>query len=500
MPQRLVALGALLFAVGCVTTPTRSALQQRVGTSGVTAGELRVQVRERVPRYVGALERLADDAGVEASSLTARAPITRFEIEATTQMQLALFRPDPLGAVIDAWALTLQLREYLERMASRGEISEGQRALADRSLDAMTLDLESLFGQAVGSQEVSLARTKVTRWVRQHPIQALSTRPSTVGLLASVTGRSRSMSVGAAAGSLVELSQDLVDRLDALTALVPRQARWQAEYLIERGLRPIAQEGAAAAVDAGLAALVSPPNLGRVRALVQQAVEAGLRASLGLPVPQGRADADAHAPASPKPSGQTTAPRSAHPSPGSAASSPARHAAKRIPPVSSRGQPQRTSSSSQTPRTVPETARGRSLATQLASESGRAAAQSMAEELRRQLGPGGEGPLGIALAGAAQRLSAATVQGMRGELVDKSFPQCQGADRARCVQENLARWSGVVSAGVTRGVRSELGVWPVVFGFAAGAGAVLLVWLGWALRGSAESGKRSRGVRREARA
>lgn len=458
----LFALPILLVLTGCATTAAQSALQQKVGASGMPASELRVRVRERLPRYVGALERFGDQVNEEASSLAAQAEISRFEIDAIPQIQLALFRPDPLAAVVDGWALVLQMKDSLHRLADEGRLSERQRALGDRMLTDMEGDLEGLWAEAIGRTDISRARAYVRGWAKAHPLDAIGTRASTVELLAGVTAASGGKSLVATAGAVLETSQDLVDRMDALTALMPREARWQVEYLLQRNLQPMSRESARSAVDAGLDTLTTPENLRRLQSLVRSAVDAALRSSLGTPT---------SVPVPPR--GVPSADRT------------------RVLPVLWR-QPIPDATALANLAAAAAAPRPEAPAVQLARETGQAAARALSQELVRQLGAEGRGPLGVAVSDTAARMTAAAIQGARDELQGSAFPQCQGPERSQCIEQNLARLSGTFAAGATRGVKSELSLLPVALGFLAGVAAVLLVWLGWALRGSSAGGLRHR--------
>ncbi len=106
-------------------------------------------------------------------------------------------------------------------------------------------------------------------------------------------------------------------------------------------------------------------------------------------------------------------------------------------------------------------------AAQLARQAARAFAEELGRELSRQLGPGPEGTLASSLAQVAERVSASTVRGAREQLPDLA-PECTGPDRARCLQGRLQELGRATSAGMTQGVRANLGLWPIALAFLFG--------------------------------
>ena len=53
--------GVLLLFVACISVPKKSPLQKEIGAGGIPASELRVRVRDLLPRFAGELELLANE-------------------------------------------------------------------------------------------------------------------------------------------------------------------------------------------------------------------------------------------------------------------------------------------------------------------------------------------------------------------------------------------------------------------------------------------------------
>lgn len=124
----------------------------------------------------------------------------------------------------------------------------------------------------------------------------------------------------------------------------------------------------------------------------------------------------------------------------------------------------------------------------IAQVSARAFAQEISNELIRQLGPTGEGPLATSLAATAERMSAGAI---RGALADETiFPECQGPDRTACIGQQLRDLSRQSSIGAVEGARRGLGLAGFVVAFAAGLLAALILAWAWSVW-SAHQGPRS---------
>lgn len=113
-----------------------------------------------------------------------------------------------------------------------------------------------------------------------------------------------------------------------------------------------------------------------------------------------------------------------------------------------------------------------------------ASAQLMAE-----LGPNGSGPLAVSMSQAGQRVSASVAGGVVGGVVGgmgtqlaSLVPECNGPNRAACLQQRLQETTRTTAASFSRGVRDSIGWQFLLLAFALGAvGGALGSWL-WSLR------------------
>lgn len=127
--------------------------------------------------------------------------------------------------------------------------------------------------------------------------------------------------------------------------------------------------------------------------------------------------------------------------------------------------------------------------------------RGLSAELERQLGSGGEGPLGQSLSATAGRVASTMVQQSRDEL-GALFPECgglQGAEARACRDAQVARLGESFTRGATLGVVQALRPWLLVLTFAGGLLVGLLVFLSVSMvRANRDSGRRA-GAPREQR-
>jgi hypothetical protein len=132
----------------------------------------------------------------------------------------------------------------------------------------------------------------------------------------------------------------------------------------------------------------------------------------------------------------------------------------------------------------------------MARDSASGFAAALSEELSRQLGPDGSGPLSMSLGFTAHHVSGSVVRGAQGELA-ALFPECAGEQRRACVEAEVRQLGRAASAGFMEGVFAS-SAWPAMaiaflggVGFSVGAGLVLSLLL---------RGRRARHDRTEAHA
>ncbi|NTX04360.1 chemotaxis protein [Myxococcus sp. CA040A] len=285
--RRLAGCILLLACLGgCTVSAPRSELVRRVGRSDLSVGALRTRVRDMARRFSGLLEVSSDEIAARSGSASVREAMTTFKINSVPAMQAALLQPDPVAALVDAWALLAQLELALPQWAVSAGASPEVTAKAERMLREQEAEVEALWKDVSGHADVSPAHRLVHEWAAKNPlVGSLVARVSTVGLLADVTSLS-GMGARGTAGALVEDVRDITARVDLYAASLPRQARWQVESMAQEVLRTLPAKEAMRDLDRvvdtldqlGALAAGTPAMVARERTAVLSALDAGREA------------------------------------------------------------------------------------------------------------------------------------------------------------------------------------------------------------------------------
>jgi len=150
-------------------------------------------------------------------------------------MQQALFQPDPLAALLDAWFLIAQMRNYFDRAAKHG-LPEHLEELATRVLDDMESDIRLVIENAGPDTDYELGRQMVYERAEKYPIDAsFASRRGSAAFLAEFTAEAGGSALRSI-GSITESVEDLVARIDLNAEYIPKLARWQAMiFMMDEG-------------------------------------------------------------------------------------------------------------------------------------------------------------------------------------------------------------------------------------------------------------------------
>jgi hypothetical protein len=196
----------------------------------ISRAELRVRVRALALPFSGIIEEAADSIIVETTDPEVRRVVLRWKINGIPSMQAALFQARPLAALLDAWALTIQTRESVES-GPASELSDKSEAIILQALNQMEMELVAIAKLLGPTEVVEELRSDVEAWAAANPIDAsLATRNPTTGELARLTADNK-VGIRRTVAAANETMGDLATRMDVYTAFLPKQARWQAEYL-----------------------------------------------------------------------------------------------------------------------------------------------------------------------------------------------------------------------------------------------------------------------------
>jgi hypothetical protein len=221
----------VVTTVGCNTSAPRQTRFMQSKDVTVSAEELRIRVRALAMPFSGIMEEAADEfvAANDDPEWFRRALM--WKINGIPAMQRALFVQDPLAALLDTWVLLAQMRVFFES----GPGSNADRLGRDhalRAVDRMEDQIESLALSISATGEVDHVKELVYKIASEQAVkETFATRATTSAELAEFTAETNP-GIGSAVGALTTGLGDVWSRMDVYTVFLPKQARWQAEYMV----------------------------------------------------------------------------------------------------------------------------------------------------------------------------------------------------------------------------------------------------------------------------
>jgi hypothetical protein len=192
---------------------------------------LRSRMRSQAGIFANAIEETADvlmqtteDEDVYNSALL-------WKSRAIPAVFQAAFRPDPLMALLDTWAFSIQMRH----LAARDEMAERFGDLHPMLMEAaleLEAGMESVALTASVENDVSLAREKLEKWALENPIRSRTfSRTAITQHLQNEAVTQRKGGLAGVGALTVDLA-DLVARVGLYMEHIPKQAGWEAELIL----------------------------------------------------------------------------------------------------------------------------------------------------------------------------------------------------------------------------------------------------------------------------
>jgi hypothetical protein len=209
--------------------PRQTAFQESLGVD-VSSREIRIRTTDYALVFAQTVELTADTI----LSLATERSVARNALIWKTYAVPAIYRSatlsDPLMAWIDSRVLTYQMRDYFTTGSGRALFGEHQH-LALTAADFLLAELDRAI--ELSEQEVDPElREGILSFARDNPLNnPYFFRRSPVEVLAKALGKDH-VSGLQAVGSMTELLEDMSQRLNTYSELLPRAGRWQAELML----------------------------------------------------------------------------------------------------------------------------------------------------------------------------------------------------------------------------------------------------------------------------
>jgi len=228
---RMGALLLMVFFAACSTSAPRQTRLMKKTDLTVSSAQLQVQVRSLADRFSGLMEEAGEEALEQTDDPAMRRRVLLWLTNGIPAMQHALFRPDPLAALLDGWFLVAQMHFYFEEHAPE-ELPPHFAEIAIPTLDTMEADIKGIVIRAGSENSYETGRQLVYEAARDHPTNSsFASRQGSSIVLSEFTARAGSGALKSI-GSLTETMDDLIARFDLNAEYLPKQVRWQTQLMM----------------------------------------------------------------------------------------------------------------------------------------------------------------------------------------------------------------------------------------------------------------------------
>lgn len=234
--RRVVALLLLTMTMGaCISTkpPSRTGLITAAPHVVESSRQIVMRLDEFTAWFLGAVEFRADqirdrsgDPDIDLAGLV-------WKMNVTSAMLRATSHNDPLLSLLDAWVLSYQMQDFFTTGLGADDFGE-LTPIAVQLSDTVLQEIEGIANRIATAQGVTTGRQMVVAFASANPVvNELFLRRSVASEIIATMPQS-TRDAFAAVGAVTETLESLTARLAIYMDYMPRQARWQAELLLEQ--------------------------------------------------------------------------------------------------------------------------------------------------------------------------------------------------------------------------------------------------------------------------
>lgn len=224
-----VLLFLLINILGCGSVSRESVLMQNIEDAKMNSMELGIRINEAGSRYSLEIENSADkiiaatkDAGIKKNALL-------WKLYGIPALLKSVSIQDPLASGTDIYVLIAQMRQFFESGNGKDLFGKHQQIAVDavKRMEKEFFDIATEFRDSAVT-----TKSNIDEWVKNHHIEDIRfNRISTVTVSAKELSQKKS-GLTSSVGDMVTSINNLQDKLTLYADFIPKQARWQAEYMM----------------------------------------------------------------------------------------------------------------------------------------------------------------------------------------------------------------------------------------------------------------------------
>lgn len=195
----------------------------------------RIETRQYAANFIERVTRAADVIAAGTEDVGVRANTLRWKIGASTASRRAAYRPEPELALVDTWALAVQMEYFFGEGAGRALFDSQQQTALDAARE-LAREADALAVRRLDPGVLADYRKLVSDYAASERLSDLSFERAPIApSWREAVARSIAKSVSVAPEGLANAS----DQLDIYGRRIPDELRWRAELaMLESGIRP----------------------------------------------------------------------------------------------------------------------------------------------------------------------------------------------------------------------------------------------------------------------
>jgi hypothetical protein len=222
---------ALLLISGCQATSGSTGLIQGVEEAKLSESQLRMLLNDFVRRFIDQVDAATAVVLDRETDPEIRRRALLFRMNTASACAVAAADNDPVAALVDVWALSVQMRQYYESPTAAAQMKAHREFVIGicRTLQEQT---EEIARDLTSSEAVEEFTVGLEAWARENPVESpFYGRPSMVPHYSKQKNEIRQGLFDVLPG-LEQRLADVSSRVALYAALLPRQLRWEAEFLM----------------------------------------------------------------------------------------------------------------------------------------------------------------------------------------------------------------------------------------------------------------------------
>jgi len=224
----LGAAAALLLCVAGCSLISLKTPERPLSSRDLNA---RILTREFSYHFIAVVAQCADDIGAHDSDPEVLANALRWKIGAAAESQRAATRLAPMMALLDTWALTSQMQQFLSPGAPGGALLGSRQELALTAASELEAGAEELAHRLIAAGEFARYQQFVASYTREHPLRDLQfVRASVVQLWSQKSGADSRLVDSV--GTIAEAMEDVSDRTRIASEALTLQTIWRTELAL----------------------------------------------------------------------------------------------------------------------------------------------------------------------------------------------------------------------------------------------------------------------------